>query len=120
MRERPHAQLLLNALKCRCPACGEGGIYAHTLRMATRDNCPVCGHDFGRSDTADAPAVFLIFVLGFVLVPMAIWLEVALSPPLWLHGALWTGVALGLTLGMLKPVKAYILGLHYMYRGNGR
>ena len=113
-----HTELLTNALKCRCPACGRGRVYDHLLRMSTRDSCPVCGHDFAKSDTADGPAVFLIFVLGFVLVPLAIWFEVSLSPPLWLHGVLWTSVALGLTLGMLKPVKAYVLALQYVYRND--
>ena len=108
----------MNALKCRCPACRQGQIYDHGLSMSTRANCSVCGHDFANSDTADGPAVFLIFVLGFLLVPLAIWLEVTVGPPLWVHGVLWTAVVLVLTLGMLRPVKAYVLGLQYLYRSN--
>lgn len=116
MDAQAHKTLLVNAWKCRCPACAQGKIYDHLLHMSTRTSCPVCGHDFAKSDTADGPAVFLIFVLGFLLVPLAIWFEVVISPPLWLHGVLWTAVALGLTLGLLKPVKAYVLGLQYIHR----
>ena len=111
-----HYKLVLNALKCRCPACRHGHIYDHLLSMSTRASCPVCGYAFANSDTADGPAVFLIFVLGFVLVPLAVVVEVVFSPPLWMHAVVWTSVVLALTLGMLKPVKAYMLGLQYMYR----
>ena len=70
----------------------------------------------GVADSADGPAVFLIFVLGFTLVPLALGLEVLFAPPLWVHGVLWSVVTLGLTLGSLRPLKACVLALQYRYR----
>jgi len=76
----------------------------------------MCGLDLRKNDSADGPAVFLIFILGFALVPLALVFEYMVFPPLWAHAVLWTGVALFLTLVMLKPLKAYVIALQYKYR----
>ncbi len=103
-------------LSCRCPRCREGDLYTPGLMSATiRDTCPSCGLDFKKSDSADGPAVFLIFILGFALVPLALIVDTAFSLPLWLHGIIWGVIALGLTIGMLRPIKAYIIALQYKH-----
>lgn len=84
--------------------------------MDLLDACPACHLDYTRIDAADGPAVFLIFILGFLLVPAALLLEWLLEPPLWLHVALWGVIALGATLGALKPLKAYIIALQFKHR----
>ena len=56
-------------------------------------------------DSGDGPAVFLIFVLGFLVVPLAIWASNVVDLPLWLQGLFWGVVILGLTIGMLRPAK---------------
>jgi uncharacterized protein (DUF983 family) len=68
------------------------------------------------NDSADGPAVFLIFILGFLLVPAAVLLDWALAPPLWLHAVLWGILALGLTVGCLKPIKSLVLLIQYRTR----
>ena len=84
--------------------------------MTLIDRCPVCGLDLSRNDSADGPTVFLIFILGFALVPLALLLDAWLHWPLWLHAAVWTAVALALTLGTLRPLKAYIIALQFKHR----
>ncbi len=84
--------------------------------MSLRDNCAVCGLDLTKNDSADGPAVFLIFILGFLLVPLALITDNLFSPPLWVHAILWGSVALGLTLGALRPLKAYIIALQFKHR----
>lgn len=112
-------QGFVQALTCTCPRCHQGPLYQDGfMNMELRDRCPVCGLDYTRIDAADGPAVFLIFILGFLLVPAALLLEYWLSPPLWLHALLWGAVALGLTLGSLKPLKAYIIALQFKHRPN--
>lgn len=108
--------LVRNALACKCPRCREGDLYEPGWSFDLREVCPVCGLDYGKSDSADGPAVFLIFVLGFLLVPLALLVEVVFSPPLWVHAVLWTVVALGLTIGSLRPLKAYIIALQFKHR----
>lgn len=108
-----------NALKtgwrCKCPKCREGDLYEHKFSMSLRSSCPVCGLDFSKNDVADGPAVFLIFILGFALVPLALILDALFTIPLWAHGVLWTFVTLGLIFGTLRPLKAYILALQYKH-----
>lgn len=81
-----------------------------------QNSCGTCHLDFTKNDSADGPAVFLIFILGFLLVPLALLVETLLSPPLWFHAVAWTIVALALTLGALKPLKSYIIALQYKHR----
>ncbi|MBN8521542.1 MAG: DUF983 domain-containing protein [Alphaproteobacteria bacterium] len=109
-------QDLQHAFSCTCPRCRQGALYVSRFSFTVRDTCPICGLALSRHDAADGPAVFLIFVLGFLLVPMALVMEFALMPPLWVHAVVWTVVALGLTLGTLKPLKTFILALQYRHR----
>lgn len=108
------ASPIVTGLRCRCPRCGEGALFAGFLGVV--DRCAVCGLELARNDSGDGPAVFLIFILGFVVVPPALWFGMHFDWPLWLHAILWGGVILGLTLGMLRPAKALVLALQYRYR----
>ncbi len=109
----------VRALSCKCPRCHQGALYKEGfMNMDLRAACPVCDLDYTRIDAADGPAVFLIFILGFLLVPAALLLEYLASPPLWLHAVLWGAVALGMTLGALKPLKSYIIALQFKHRPN--
>ncbi|XEY18120.1 DUF983 domain-containing protein [Azospirillum sp. HJ39] len=101
-------------LRCVCPRCGRGTLYTGYLTVAER--CGSCGLDFSQVDSGDGPAVFLIFILGFLVVPVALWVSMNVDWPLWLHAIVWSIVVLGLTLGMLRPAKAYVVALQYRYR----
>ena len=39
--------------------------------------------------SGDGPAVFVILIIGFIVVGLALWMEVSYNPPLWLHFMLW-------------------------------
>ncbi|MCB1783909.1 MAG: DUF983 domain-containing protein [Alphaproteobacteria bacterium] len=107
---------LVKAMRCKCPRCGEGDLYVPGVSMTLREKCSSCGLDFSKNDSADGPAVFLIFILGFLLVPLALVVDSVFSPPLWVHAVLWSVVALGMTLGALRPLKSYIIALQYKHR----
>ena len=94
-------------LACRCPRCGRGKLFDGYLQVAER--CGVCGLDLSKADAADGPAVFLIFILGAIVVPLALWVESAFGPPLWLHAILWTIVILGGALALLRPMKGVLI-----------
>ncbi|MAM34523.1 MAG: hypothetical protein CMH28_05570 [Micavibrio sp.] len=108
--------LLLNALKCKCPQCAGSGIFKSKFTLDVKDNCPNCGLKLGQHDSADGPAVFLIFVLGFLLVPLALLVEVYFEPTLMAHAVIWTITTLMLTVGLLKPLKSFVIALQYKYR----
>ena len=112
----PDYDLMKFAFECKCPRCKKGEMYVGKYNLTLREACSECGLDLAKNDSADGPAVFLIFILGSLLVPLALILDAYISPPLWVHAVVWTIVALGLTLGCLKPLKAYIIALQYKHR----
>jgi uncharacterized protein (DUF983 family) len=61
-------------LRCRCPRCGEGKLFAGFLTL--RPRCEVCGLDYGFADSGDGPAVFIMFLAGFIVVGAAFLLDV--------------------------------------------
>ena len=84
--------------------------------LTVGDRCAVCGLDFTRIDTGDGPAFFLICILGAIVVPVALYVAMSYEMALWVHGVLWTVVVLGLTLGIIRPAKAYMIALQYRNR----
>lgn len=103
----------LAGLRGRCPRCGEGRLFSGYLKIA--ETCESCGLDFRGEDAGDGPAVFIMFAVGFIVVPLALVAEVAFGPPLWLHMALWIPVSLALILIMLPPFKATLYALQYKH-----
>ncbi len=101
-------------LACKCPRCGRGPLYAGFLRVAER--CPACGLDLRKADSGDGPAVFIIFILGFLVVPLALLFEAKVAPPMWLHVAIWPALILGTSLGLLRPVKGVLIALQYRHK----
>ncbi|WP_042442692.1 DUF983 domain-containing protein [Azospirillum sp. B510] len=110
----PTVSPLSAGLRCVCPRCGKGRLFHGYLTVAER--CEACGLDFAQVDSGDGPAVFLIFILGFLVVPVALWVSMSVDWPLWLHAIVWSIVVLSLTLGMLRPAKASVIALQYRYR----
>jgi uncharacterized protein (DUF983 family) len=110
--------LIRQAIACQCPRCGKANIYKSRsfFNLSLCDKCPACGLELAQNDNGDGPAVFLIFILGFSLVPLALIIDHFLSPPSWLLTLVLGAVALGLTLGLLRPLKAYVIALQFKHR----
>lgn len=107
---------LAAGLGCRCPRCGRGRLFQGYLTV--RERCEACGLDLKKADSGDGPAVFIIFILGFLVVPVALWVEAAFEPPLWVHMVIWPVVILGLALGLLRPMKATMIALQFRHRAS--
>jgi uncharacterized protein (DUF983 family) len=101
-------------LRCRCPRCGEGRLFDGFLTVAER--CGVCGLPISRHDAGDGPAVFVILILGFLVVGLALLVEATMKPPLWVHAILWPPFILIVAIGLLRPLKATLLALQYRHR----
>ncbi|MBI3418657.1 MAG: DUF983 domain-containing protein [Proteobacteria bacterium] len=114
MAEEPLVPFLWRAVSCRCPRCGKGKLFADSLKFTER--CSHCSLAIAKHDNGDGPAVFLIFILGFLLVPLALTFARYVEWPLWAYALLWGPVILGATLGMLRPAKALTLALQYRHR----
>ncbi|MGE0283446.1 MAG: DUF983 domain-containing protein [Rhizobiaceae bacterium] len=95
----------------RCPRCGEGRMFAGLLTLAK--GCGVCGLDYAFADSGDGPAVFVILIIGFIVVGLALWMEVSYAPPLWLHFLLWIPLTIVLCLAALRLIKGVLIALQY-------
>jgi uncharacterized protein (DUF983 family) len=94
-----------------CPACGAPTLFAGTLRFA--DRCPACGLDYTQFNVGDGPAAFLTLVIGGLIAGLAIWLELAASPPWWVHALIWLPVTIIGVMLSLRVAKASLLALEY-------
>jgi uncharacterized protein (DUF983 family) len=95
----------------KCPHCGEGRLFARFLKVA--DRCPVCDEELFHHRADDFPAYLVIIVVGHVVVPIILALEIAYSPPVALQLAIWLPVTLFSSLALLQPVKGAIVGLQW-------
>ena len=103
----------LAGLRGRCPRCGEGPLFDGFLTIA--DECEACGLDFSREDAGDGPAVFIMFLVGAIVVPLALLLHLWLAPPVWVQLLVWFPVVIGLSLLFLRPFKATLFALQYKH-----
>ena len=95
----------------RCPRCGDGRLFKSFL--AVGDRCANCRLDYSFADAGDGPAVFVILLIGFVVVALALWMEVTVNPPLWLHFLLWIPLTIVFSLVALRMIKGLLIVLQY-------
>lgn len=95
----------------RCPRCGARTLFAGLLRFAP--TCRACGLDIQGFNVGDGPAAFLILIVGGLVTGLALWLELAVEPPFWVHLLLWPLVTLALVVGTLRVGKGWLLALEY-------
>ena len=105
---------MLSGLLGRCPRCGKGRLFQGFL--ALRPQCEHCGLDFSFVDSADGPAVFVIFISGFIVAGSARAVEMLYAPPYWVHAVLWGPLILLTTLGPLRPMKGLLIALQYHHK----
>ena len=106
---------LLFCLKPRCPVCGKGRLFKK-FSLTLVDECSECHAKLGANDVGDGASVFLIFILGFSVIPTAWLVEKAFSPPAWFHIIVWPSVMLGMIAVLMPAVKAYIILLEWRHR----
>ena len=110
-RAWPPLSPLTTGLGCKCPRCGRGSLFTGLLDV--RDRCARCDLDLSHHATGDGATVFVILILGALAVGMAIWLETALEPPIWVHLVVWIPVISIMSVVMLRPFKGILIGMHY-------
>ena len=114
MTERPLSKSIMRGLSGHCPRCGEGRLFKGFLGL--RQGCDRCELDYGFADAGDGPAVFVILIGGFIVVFAAMAVEVAYSPPYWLHAVLWIPLILLVTLAPLRPLKGLLIALQFHHK----
>ena len=97
-----------------CPRCGKGKLFRGFIAPAA--GCTACGLDYGFADAGDGPAVFVSFAVGLIVVGAALVLDMVCEPPIWVHLVVSLPLVLVLCLGLLRPLKGLLIGLHYRHR----
>ena len=115
--ERSKKQAIWRGMKLKCPACGEGKIFSAYLKVA--DNCAHCGQALDGHRADDAPPYFTIFIVGHIIVPIALIVERAYQPPLIVHAVLFSVLSVIVTLISLPMVKGAVVGLQWALRMHG-
>ncbi|MBS7541434.1 DUF983 domain-containing protein [Ancylobacter lacus] len=114
---RPMGQSIARGFRLRCPACGEGAMFGGYLKVNER--CPACGEELWHHRADDAPPYAVITVVGHIIVPLVLAVEMAWHPPEWLHLAIWLPLTLVLSLLLLPPLKGALIGYQWAVRMHG-
>jgi uncharacterized protein (DUF983 family) len=101
---------------CRCPRCGKGRLFTGLFSLSLAARCENCGLDYKFIDAGDGPAVFAIFILGFLVLGGALIAEFAFGVPVWGHVLLWGIITPLLALGLLRVLKATLAALQLRYK----
>jgi len=109
--EQSSRRPLAAGLKLRCPRCGEGTLFRRGLVLG--DACEHCGLSYAFADPGDGPAVFAIFLLGFLVLGGALLLEFRVGPPVWVHVLLWGLLTPALAFFLLRVLKSTLIALQY-------
>lgn len=98
----------------KCPRCGQGALFKSFLGL--KDRCEACGLDYSKADAGDGPAVFIMFIVGFVSVAVAFVARFVWYAPILTAFLISGTVAIGLSLGLLRPFKATLIALQYRHK----
>lgn len=107
----PVATAMGRGLKMKCPHCGTGDLFSRFLKVA--DRCPACREEFHHHRADDFPAYLVIVVVGHIIVPAILAVELAYAPPTWLQLVVWLPLTLIGSLGLLQPTKGAIVALQW-------
>ena len=99
------------AARCVCPRCGKGPLFSQLLNL--RETCSACGLSYKFIDTGDGPAVFAIFILGFLMLGGAMIAHFSYDMPLWLVYASFAVLTPLVAVALLRYLKALLIALQY-------
>jgi uncharacterized protein (DUF983 family) len=99
-----------------CPRCGARTLFARGISFA--DRCNACGLEFSRFNVGDGPVAFLTLIVGGLMTGLALWLEIAVEPPFWVHALIWIPLTIAVIWFGLRAAKGALLGAEFR-RGAG-
>lgn len=94
-----------------CPRCGRGKLFDGFLKV--KPHCSACGLDYAFADAGDGPAVFVMLIVGFLIIGLALWFDSVFSPPVWLHALIWLPLSIIVSLVLLRKLKGIMVALQY-------
>lgn len=107
----PPVEPISAGLKGCCPRCGQGKLFDGFLKV--KPSCANCGLDYSFADAGDGPVVFVLLIVGFVFVGLALWMEVNYEPPLWVQFIIWIPLAIAASLALMRMLKGVLITLQF-------
>ncbi|MFN7030745.1 MAG: DUF983 domain-containing protein [Sphingopyxis sp.] len=102
-----------------CPECGAKTLFDGPVQFHAK--CDACGLDYSRYNVGDGPAAFLTLIIGALLVVVALTLDAAVQPPLWVHVLLWVPLTAAAVVYGLRVAKGALLASeHQRQAAEGR
>ena len=92
----------------QCPSCEQGKIFAGYLRL--KDNCPNCAAPIGEIRADDFPPYLTIFMVGHIIIPALLFVEITYHPPAMIQMIGWPALAVVLSLSLLPVLKGAVVG----------
>ncbi len=114
VRRRAWLPAMLRGARGTCPACGEGRLFTHGLKVA--DTCDRCDEELYHHRADRKGVALAAFVaLQLVLLAVAVLQPLDLHLPAWAWGVPWVLAFLLL----MRPVKGAVVGLQWALRLHG-
>lgn len=110
--EHPPLSSIATGLRCACPRCGKGKLYDGLLTIT--DKCSACGLDYGDFNADDGAAFFIIVGYSALMIPLALWFEFGVQPPLWAH-LIWVPIIVVGAIALMRIVKAWLIAQQYRH-----
>lgn len=103
----PAISPLRTGLSGKCPRCGRGRLFQGYLALAK--GCDSCGLSYDFADGGDGAAWFVMLFVCVVGVGSILGVEVAYSPPYWVHGLIAVPALVLLPIALLRPFKGLLI-----------
>lgn len=87
--------------------------------LTVRRSCVSCGEALHHHRADDLPAYVAIMLVGKIIIGLLVTVELAWSPPLWVHWVTWPALTLALALWLLPRTKGAVVGLQWAWRMHG-
>ena len=108
---------LIRGLRGQCPSCGEAPLFGRFLKPVA--HCPACSQDWTVQTADDLPAYLVVLLLGHLIVPFVVELNLHADVSMEIQMLLWPSLALVLSLLLIQPMKGMVIGLQWARRMQG-
>ena len=116
-RNRDALAATLIGFKGRCPNCRRGKIFGKFLKV--KHECASCGQELHHHRADDFPPYLVIFIVGHIVVTGVMLVEARTDWSIWTHMAIWSPIAIAMSLALLQPIKGAVIGLQWALRMHG-
>lgn len=93
----------------RCPSCGEGRLFRGFLKATPA--CSHCGESYDQLSADDMPPWLTILIVGHVIVPLLLYVEMTWHPEMWIQMAVWPALTAAMMLAVLPRAKGVVLAV---------